>query len=59
MIYSGLRNCSKVLYQHFYSALPKGGAREVLVYSGAGQAWQASAMAAQVLGHLRVEDSGQ
>lgn len=59
MIYPGLRNGSEVLYQHFYAALPKGGALEVLVYSAAGQAWQASAMAAQVLGHVRVEESGQ
>ena len=53
MIYTGVRNGSDVLYQHFYHARPGGGALEVLVYSAAGQAWQASILAAQFLGHLR------
>lgn len=56
MIYPGLRNGSEVLYQHFYRVLPEGGGLQVLVYSAAGQAWQASSLAAQLFSHLRIDD---
>ena len=57
MIYPGLRNGSEVLYQHFYRVLPEGGGLQVLVYSAAGQAWQASSLAAQLFSHLRIDDA--
>jgi hypothetical protein len=58
MIYPGLRNGSDVLYQHFYRALPHGGALEVLVYSPAGEAWRASSMAAKVLSQFGGQNDG-
>ena len=59
MMYSGLRNGSEVLYQHFYRALPEGGALQVLVYSAASDAWKASAMAAQFFSKLRLSEPAE
>jgi hypothetical protein len=46
-----------VVYQHFYRALPQGGALQVLIYSGASQAWQATSKAAQLFSHLKLDES--
>lgn len=55
MVYPGRSNGGDVLYQHFYRALPQGGALQILIYSAAGQAWQATAKATQLFTHLDIE----
>lgn len=57
MVYPGRYNGADVVYQHFYRALPNGGALQFLIYSGAGQAWQASSKAAQLLSRLKLDDA--
>jgi hypothetical protein len=54
MVYPGRHNGAEVLYQHFYSALPDGGAIQVLVYSHASRAWQATSSATAILSQLEV-----
>jgi hypothetical protein len=55
LIYPGRNNGGDVLYQHYFASLPNGGALQVVVYSDAAQAWQATAKAAQVFGHFKLE----
>jgi len=57
MVYPGRNDAGDVLYQHFYRALPQGGALQILIYSGAGQAWQATSKVAQLLRHLKLDDA--
>jgi hypothetical protein len=57
MVYPGRNNGGDVLYQHFYRALPQGGALQILIYSAAGQAWQATSKAAQLLSHLELDEA--
>jgi hypothetical protein len=56
MVYPGRSNSGDVLYQHFYRALPQGGALQILVYSAGAQAWEAAAKASVVLSHLAFDE---
>jgi hypothetical protein len=56
MVYPGRSDAGEVLYQHFYRALPQGGALQILIYSAAGRAWQATSKVAQLLGHLEFDE---
>jgi hypothetical protein len=57
MVYPGRSNNGDVLYQHFYRALPQGGALQILVYSAGAQAWEAAAKASVVLSHLSFDEA--
>ena len=57
MVYPGRNDAGDVLYQHFYRALPQGGALQILIYSAAGRAWQATSKVAQLFGHLKFDDA--
>jgi hypothetical protein len=56
MVYPGRFNGADVVYQHFYRALPQG-ALQVLIYSAAGQAWQATSKIAQLFSQLGLDDA--
>jgi hypothetical protein len=57
MVYPGRSDAGDVLYQHFYRALPQGGALQVLIYSAAGQAWQATSKVTQLFSHLKFDEA--
>jgi hypothetical protein len=59
IVYPGWHNGSDVLFQHFYTALPEGGALRVLLYSAPGNAWLATSKIVQVFSHLQIDGVSQ
>lgn len=59
VVYPGWQNGADVLFQHFYAALPEGGALRILLYSAPGSAWLATSKIAQVFSDLQIDGVAQ